>query len=166
MDNSQIILAAVQSVGAIEDPAQFQAAVTARAREIYLMTNEKSQVARSLARLTEATVIPGTIVNVEHSKGNDNRAVVTLFTGTDRKNTYTNVADGTEVLRTEWLNKAEGKRMANLAHGLIGHKVLAYKFQEPKPDGSGEGVRMIEHVIDLGLDPNFAQQGQPLQQAG
>jgi len=164
MDNAQIILAAIQTVGAVEDPAKFQTAVTARAREIYLLLNERSPVSRSLSRLTQATPILGTVVSVEHSKGNDNRVVVTLFTGTDRKNTYTGVADGTEVLRTEWLSQPEGKYMANTAHHLIGHKVIAYKYTEPKPDGSGEGVRILEHIVDLGVDPNAQQPN--LQQVG
>lgn len=164
MDNSQIILAAIQTVGAVEDLAQFQAAVTARAREIFLLMNEHSQVSRSLDRLVNAVPIRGTVVSVERSKGNDNRAVVTLFTGTDRKNTYTGVADGTEVVRTEWLTKPEGKRIANMAHHLIGHRVLAYKYTEQKPDGSGEVVRILEHIVDLGVDPNAQQPG--LQQVG
>jgi hypothetical protein len=185
--NQQIILAAISATGpkpvfplraqfAEDDTAGFEAArasfdVTAaawdqqfkaNAREIKVMFGDRSKIGQQLAALdkaltgVEGKVFIGTIVRVD-KESSSQRALVTLFTGTDRE---AKGADGSilpaghEQVRTDRTDNLDGRAIARSATQLVGHRVAVYVELEAIKNGTTK-VRVARHFGDEGTDPQF-----------
>lgn len=180
--NQQIILAAIAATGpkpvyplraqfAPADNAGFDAAraafdtatlawdqqLKANAREIKVMFGDRSKIGAQLTALdkaltgVEGKVFVGTIVRVD-KESTSQRALVTLFTGTDRKTD--GLLPGTEQVRTDRTDNLDGRAIARSATQLVGHRVAVYVELEQIRGGSTK-VRVARHFGDEGVDPQF-----------
>lgn len=143
----QIILAAVTSVPAGTDD-EWEAQVRNRAMNIAAMLGERSSVSRALERMEGASVFVGTIVGgrIEQSS---TRMQIDIMT---------DKAEGKiEQIRTDRTDSPEGKAVANLARSLKGHRVLVYKGMEQMAGSQDRKVRVLVHLVDLGVDADQAQ---------
>lgn len=174
MDNNtrtQIILAAVTAAGApapvrdkngnvrtddagtpvIESPGEYQARVAQEAARIKVMTDAKSPLSKALDALDDkdTKVFSATIVKIER-EASSKRGIVTLFTGQTDKN-----PEGTETVRTERIDNPTGVVQVRTLQQLIGHRVLVWKKNEPMANDPERKVRILAHVEDRGIDPDF-----------
>jgi hypothetical protein len=59
--------------------------------------------------------------------------------------------EGKEDVRTGRTDSSQSARdLANKAVALTGHRIQLFVELEPKNDGSGESVRIVHHIVDLG----------------
>lgn len=186
-DNNEIILAALTVTGAkpvapvkgSKSADEYSSAIDeynaeviaydqrlkASAREIKVMLTEQSPISKQLIALDKALdknssdgkVFIGTVVGVI-KEPKTTRAIMTLFTGTDRtvKGHDGNVLPtGQEQLRTERTDNPDGRAMARAAQLLIGHRVTVYVELEAIRGGETK-VRVLRHIEDGGADTNYA----------
>lgn len=134
-------------------------AVKSNARDIRVMASPRSKISRQLAGLnkaldensSEGKVFTGTVVSVIREQSST-RGLVTLFTGTEQANA--GLPAGQESVRTERTDDPDGKAIARQAQLLIGHRVTVYIELEAIRGGATK-VRVLRHLDDLGVDPNF-----------
>lgn len=185
--NDQIILAAVTAAGPRPAPptrpanpddevaaqryvaelADYQAAqaawdqaVKTNARDIMVMTSDRSKITAQLNGLRKAIdpasgegkVFTGTVVRVVR-ESSSTRGLVTLYTGTDQA-PKDGLQPGYENVRTERTDDIDGKAMARAAQLLIGHRVTVYIELEPIRGGS-QKARVLRHIDSQGIDPKF-----------
>lgn len=185
--NSQIVLAAVTAAGPrptppvrpadandqvaaqryLADLATYEAAqaawdqsVKTNARDIMVMTSDRSKITAQLNGLRKAIdpssgegkVFTGTVTRVVR-EASSTRGLVTLFTGTDQA-PKDGLAAGYENVRTDRTDDLDGKAMARAAQLLTGHRVTVYIELEPIRGGS-QKARVLRHIEDQGLDPNY-----------
>lgn len=160
---TNIVAAAVVAAGPQgDDLGTWAAKVQSNAIEIALMAENDSEVAKVLnviqgasdANNKTAKAFTGTVISVK-KEASSTRGVVTLHTGTDR--VKEGLAEGQEQVRTERTDNPAGLAMAKKMQGLKGHKVLVFVEIEEYGNGAGK-VRVLRHVRDLGVDPEFAEQ--------
>jgi hypothetical protein len=137
----------------------------ASAREIKVMLTEESAISLQLIALDKALdknssdgkIFAGTIVAVA-KEAKTSRAIVTLYTGTDRETkdavTKTVLPLGHEQLRTDLTYNADGRAMARSAQLLIGRRVTVYVELEGIRGGTTK-VRVLRHIEDGGADTRF-----------
>lgn len=65
--------------------------------------------------------------------------------------------DGVEVIRTDRTDTPEGLITARLATGLVGHRVLVYKAHETLKNDQNRRVKILRHLVDLGVDPAWRE---------
>lgn len=128
------------------------------ARDIKIMLTDRSAISKQLNQLdkaigdsTDGKVFVGTVVNVIKEE-KSTRAIVTVHTGTDRETP--GVPLGQEQVRTERTDNPDGQAIARLSTRLVGHRVTLYIELEQMRGGSKK-VRVLRHVEDLGIDPNY-----------
>lgn len=154
-ERNDIILGAVAMTGPVgESQAEWDARLKANAKSLSLMLNDNSDVARSINMLAECKNFVGTILGVQKEESST-RGFVALKTTPSKFND-----EGVESVRTERTDSSdEAKAFASrLRRELIGHRVLVWvEMQETK---AGQKVRVLQHVQDLGEDPEFdAEEG-------
>lgn len=157
---TQLICTAVTAVGpktAYETPEAWQAALHATALDLAVMTSEGSDIANAVSALSEAKVFSGTVTGIYKEKSST-RGVITLHTGTDR--VKDGVPAGCEQVRTDRTDGAVGRAMALSVKELIGHRLLVRVVVEEFNGGQGK-VRVVKHITDLGVDPQFEQKTAP-----
>jgi hypothetical protein len=149
-ERNDIILGAVAMTGPVgESQAEWDAKLKSNAKSLALMLNDNSDVARSIAMLADCKNFTGTILGVQ-KEASSTRGFIAFKTVESKFS-----PDGIEVARTERTDSNdEAKAFASrLRKELIGHRVLVWiEMQETK---SGQKVRILQHVQDLGLDPEF-----------
>ncbi|MGW8431189.1 hypothetical protein ACWGJ9_08695 [Curtobacterium citreum] len=145
--------------------AEFELANTAwdqslkgNARDIKIMLTDRSAISKQLNQLDKAIgdsadgkVFVGTVVHVSKEE-RSTRAVVNVHTGTERETP--GVPAGQEQVRTDRTDNSDGQAIARLATRLIGHRVTLYIELEPMKGGQKK-VRVLRHIEDLGIDPNY-----------
>ncbi len=136
-------------------------ALKGNARDIKIMLTDRSPISKQLTQLDKAIgdsadgkVFVGTVVHVT-KEASSKRGIVTLHTGTERENK--DLPAGQENVRTERTDNPDGQAIARLATRLIGHRVTVYIELEPYKNGQ-QKVRVLRHVEDLGIDPNYDPQ--------
>lgn len=163
---TQIILAAISAAGMRDD--KWYARVVSNARDIALLTSEKSDLAKLVDGLVsdDVKVFPGTIIQVK-KEPKSTRGVVYLHTGTDHviggtkrvpQDPFTKapVPEGIEFMRTDRTDSEVGRSLAVQCKTLIGHKVLVHMKMEVMDNGNK--VRTLVGVVDQGLDPEYAEE--------
>lgn len=151
------------------DPETWRAKVTEIALDLHMLSEPRSAFAKAMTTIEGAgdkenkryKAFVGTVLRCEKER-TTTRAVVTLLTGSDREskdaiNKGQNLPLGQEQIRSERTDEADGLAMAKRLSRLIGHKVMVYVDNEPKTDGSGQSVRVLRHVVDLGVDQALAE---------
>lgn len=144
---TQVILAAVGAAGPKgEDAAEWNARVRDNAVGIAVMLGDNSSVSQALDKFLNAgKPFPATILG--GSKETSSTRVVVRFMNKDGE---------LETIRTDRTDTPEGLAMGNVVRNLVGHKVLVWKELEEMGGGSnGRKVRILRHVEDLGIDPDF-----------
>lgn len=153
---TQIIIAAVQAAGPIDSSAgtdaneEWRVRVSDAAANITAMTSPQSDLSKLITSVSKSKVFPATVKDVAKEKSST-RGLVTLKTRPSKHH-----EDGIEQARTERTDNPIGLAMAKRFRSLIGHKVLIYIEVETFGDGDGK-VRVIRHVVDRGIDPEFAE---------
>ena len=74
-----------------------------------------------------------------------------------------------EPIRTEQMDTDRGRAMIEGARSLEGRWVLVYRYNERKTGQRNQSVRMLAHLMDLGVDgavPSTAAKKMVLQEAG
>ena len=74
-----------------------------------------------------------------------------------------------EPIRTEQKDTDRGQALIERARSLEGRWVLVYRYNERKTGQRNQSVRMLAHLMDLGVDgavPNTAAKKMVLQEAG
>ncbi len=74
-----------------------------------------------------------------------------------------------EPIRTEQKDTDRGRALIERARSLEGRWVLVYRYNERKTGQRNQSVRMLAHLMDLGVDgavPNTAAKKMVLQEAG
>jgi hypothetical protein len=132
-----------------ESQSEWDAKLKSNAKSLALMLNDNSDVARSINMLADCKNFTGTILGVQ-KEASSTRGFIALKTVESKFS-----PDGIEVARTERTDSSdEAKAFASrLRTELTGHRVLVWvEMQETK---GGQKVRILQHVQDLGLDPDF-----------
>src|ERR1019366_9835156 len=78
-------------------------------------------------------------------------------------------AGGGEPIRTEQKETDRGHALIERARSLEGRWVLVYRYNERKTGQRNQSVRMLAHLMDLGVDgtvPNTTAKKMVLQEAG
>ncbi|WP_422759091.1 hypothetical protein [Paenarthrobacter sp. C1] len=149
-ERNDIILGAVAMTGPVGDnQAEWAARLKTNAKSLTLMLNDNSDVARSIAMLADCKNFTGTILGVQ-KEASSTRGFIAFKTAESKFN-----PDGIETARTERTDSdEEAKAFASrLRNELTGHRVLVWiEMQETK---NGQKVRILQHVQDLGPDPDF-----------
>lgn len=146
-----IITSAINMAGPVgEDRAAWNATVTENAIAVSLMLGETSAVNKAIDQIENCKIFPATVTNIVKHEAST-RGVVTLKTKPS-----THAPDGVETARTERTDNAAGQSMAKRVRALVGHRVLIWIELETMSNGNK--VRIIRHVEDLGVDPEFADQ--------
>jgi hypothetical protein len=149
-ERNDIILGAVAMTGPVgESQSEWDAKLKSNAKSLALMLNDNSDVARSINMLADCKNFTGTILGVQ-KEASSTRGFIALKTVESKFS-----PDGIEVARTERTDSSdEAKAFASrLRTELTGHRVLVWvEMQETK---GGQKVRILQHVQDLGLDPDF-----------
>jgi hypothetical protein len=74
-----------------------------------------------------------------------------------------------EPIRTEQKDTDRGQALIERARSLEGRWVLVYRYNERKTGQRNQSVRMLAHLMDLGMDgavPNTTAKKMVLQEAG
>lgn len=149
-ERNDIILGAVAMTGPVGDSqADWDAKLKANAKSLALMLNDNSDVARSISMLADCKNFTGTILGIQ-KEASSTRGFIALKTVESKFS-----PDGIEVVRTERTDSSEeAKKFASrIRNELVGHRVLVWvEMQETK---AGQKVRVLQHVQDLGEDPEF-----------
>ena len=166
-NNLTLVAAAATVVGPAgdRDPADWQAAMLDTAVALYAMASANGVVGKYLDG----------IARVEDAAANKRTKEGKIFTATVRSSdkeqatgraliVLTNFDEATkkwkdENVRTDFLSNEDGlgKRLAKMARSLEGHKVKVWVELEPMNNGSGQSVRMLRHIEDLGANTAFAE---------
>ena len=159
--------AAATAVGPIgaREKAQWQAEVLQAALALHQLASPRGPIGKYLdgiARVEDhvANQRPKLgkifVATVHESRREERtgRALITLTSYNDKTGEWKQ-----EVCRTDFLSNSDGLglRLAKMARDLVGHKVRVWIELEPKQDGSGESVRMLRHLEDLGIDKQYQQ---------
>lgn len=163
-----LVSAAAVTVGPMGDrsPEEWQADILDASLALYAMASNNGSVGKyleaiarvedhvandrkKLGKIFVATVRGGKVENPQHGGG---RGLIILTSYNDRERKWKD-----EPVRTDWLGNADGigRRLFQLARGLKGHRVRVWVEFEEKNDGSGQSVRMVRHLEDLGVDDEF-----------
>lgn len=142
-----------------EDITAWDQAFKANARDIKVLTSPKSRVVAQLNALDKAIdenngdgkVFIGTVTGIAIEE-RTTRAIVTLYTGTDRA--VDGLPAGCESVRTERTDNPDGRAIARATQLLIGHRVTVYVELEAIRGGSTK-VRVLRHIEDNGVDAAF-----------
>lgn len=136
-------------------PITRKAAMNRAVRDIVKETGERSQTALLLEKLTgpDTKHFSGTLLRVEKEE-RSTRAVLTLDTGSNReaKDAITKqvLPEGQEQVRSERTDSDEGKILAMEAKALVGRRVLLTVYLEQMSGNSGQKVRVVQDIQDLG----------------
>jgi hypothetical protein len=139
----------------VEDPTPYNARVSQRAIEIYLLAyGDRSPAVKALNGVTgpDTKVFTASVLDVVKEQSST-RGLVTLKTKVTDRN-----PDGTEKVRTERTDDPMGLAMARKLKAVIGHRVVVFVEVEPIPNHpQGHKVRVIRHFEDLGPDSELSQ---------
>lgn len=157
-ERNDIILGAVGMTGPVGDSqSEWDAKLKSNAKSLALMLNDNSDVARTINMLAECKNFVGTILGVQ-KEASSTRGFIAIKTVESKFS-----PDGIEVARTERTDSSEEAKAfaSRLRRELVGHRVLVWiEMQETK---NGQKVRILQHVQDLGEDPEFdAEEGNRL----
>ncbi|ACL42349.1 hypothetical protein Achl_4398 (plasmid) [Pseudarthrobacter chlorophenolicus A6] len=153
-ERNDIILGAVSMTGPIAEGqtrSEWDSQLKENAKSLALMLNDNSDVARTINMLSECKNFVGTILGVQ-KEASSTRGFVAI------KTTESKFApDGIETVRTERTDSsAEVKAFASrLRTELTGHRVLMWVEMQEIKNSAGQKVRILQHVQDLGPDPDF-----------
>lgn len=151
MDKNSIITAAVVATGPQgDDLAAWRAQVLSNVASITAMFDENSDAMKIIDSVSNAKVFPATVIGIEKEKSST-RGLVNLKTRPSERH-----PDGIEQARTERTDSERGLAMARRMRDLIGHRVLLWIDLQKMSSGSAS-VRVIAHVEDLGVDPEYAE---------
>lgn len=140
-----VVCAAVTAAGpATDDPVGWEQRVLDLAGTIAAWARDGSPASRVIDGVAAAKMFPGVVVKVERERSST-RALVTLRTRPSDHH-----PDGIESCRSERTDSPDGLALARQVQALIGHRVLAYV--EVEQLSAGKAVRVLRHVVDLGLD--------------
>lgn len=152
-----IILAAVASAGPVGgDEAEWNARVQDQVVNIAVMLSDTSPVSQALENFAATgKPFPATIIGGRVEK-TSTRLIVKLR----------NKDGEVESIRTDRTDTPTGLAMGNKVRSLVDHRVLVWKQIEMFGSGSTQQkVRILRHVVDLGLDPALAAGDAPGQAA-
>lgn len=138
----------------VVDEAAYQSAVRENAIAIAVMASENGPIGKALDQLANSRPFIATIAAVEKEQSST-RAFITLHTGTERSSKGPGGRElpaGYEGIRTERTDNPVGRSLAIKARNLIGHRVTVWIENEALANGSGQTVRVLRHVEDLGWD--------------
>lgn len=132
--------------------------VAKRARDLLHQTSPASRLFKSVAIMgaaeekdnQSAKVIWTTIESIHYDPTSNSQRVKVLFRGRPTKK----AADGREHAFTERLDsryEVNGRMVARAARELVGHRVKAYIEMQEMTNGSGQKVRVLRHLVDLGI---------------
>lgn len=153
-ERNDIILGAVTMTGPVAEgqtQSEWDSKLKTNAKSIALMLNDNSDVARTINMLAECKNFTGTILGVQ-KEASSTRGFVALKTVESKFS-----PDGIETVRTERTDSsAEAKAFASrLRTELTGHRVLVWVEMQEIKGSAGQKVRILQHVQDLGEDPDF-----------
>lgn len=169
LSNEQVALEAIKYVnslpvseaGLIEFPGYAKpitrrAAMNRTVRDIMKETGDRSQTAILMDKLTgpDTKHFTGTLLRVDKEE-RSTRAVLTLEdTGSNREGkdaiTKAPLPEGQEQVRSERTDSDEGKIIAMEAKALVGRRVLLTVYLEQMSGNSGQKVRVLQDIQDLG----------------
>lgn len=152
-ERNDIILGAITMTGPVADgqtQSEWDSKLKSNVKSIALMLNDNSDVSRTINMLAECKNFVGTILGVQ-KEASSTRGFLAIKTTESKW-----APDGIETVRTERTDSsAEAKAFASrLRNELIGHRVLVWVEMQEIRD-SGQKVRVLQHVQDLGEDPDF-----------
>ncbi len=159
VDNSHysLVIAAAQAAGPC--PAGEE---TAWGRRVHGLTVDlhliAQQARQDIERLESARTFVAFLEKVEIEESS-RRGLLTL-----------RVPPGeSELIRTEQKDTDRGRALIERARSLEGRWVLVYRYNERKSGQRNQSVRMLAHLMDLGVDgvvPNATAKKMVLQEAG
>jgi hypothetical protein len=152
-----LVIAAAQAAGPC--PAGEEAAwgrrVHGLTQDLYLIAQQARQ---DIERLESARTFIAFLEKVEIEESS-RRGLVTLRLPSGES----------EPIRTEHADTDRGRALIERARSLEGRWVLVYRYNEQKTGQRNQSVRMLAHLIDLGVDaavPNTTAKKMVLQEAG
>lgn len=168
LSNEQVALEAVKYVNSLPvseagliqfpgyaKPITRKAAMNRAVRDIVKETSDRSQTAILMDKLTgpDTKHFTGTLLRVDKEE-RSTRAVLTLETGSNREAkdaiTKAPLPEGQEQVRSERTDSDEGKIIAMEAKALVGRRVLLTVYLEQMSGNSGQKVRVLQDIQDLG----------------
>jgi hypothetical protein len=159
VDNSHygLVIAAAQAVGPC--PPGEEAAWGRRVQGLTVDLHLIAQQARQdIERLESARTFIAFLEKVEIEESS-RRGLLTLRLPSGES----------EPIRTEQKDTDRGQALIERARSLEGRWVLVYRYNERKTGQRNQSVRMLAHLMDLGVDgavPNTAAKKMVLQEAG
>ena len=159
VDNSHysLVIAAAQAAGAC--PPGEEAAWGRRVHSLTVDLHLIAQQARQdIERLESARTFIAFLEKVEIEESS-RRGLLTLRLPSGES----------EPIRTEQKDTDRGQALIDRARSMEGRWVLVYRYNERKTGQRNQSVRMLAHLMDLGVDgavPNTAAKKMVLQEAG
>lgn len=152
-DRNDIILAAVGMTGPMgEDITDWNSRLKANAKKLSIMLGENSDVAKTISMIQDCKVFSGTILYVA-KEPTSKRGFVGLKTKPSKFH-----EDGVETIRTEITeNNPEANAFCKQLRTLHGHRVLVWVEMQASEDATRK-FRILQHVEDLGLDPEYDEE--------
>lgn len=157
-ERNEIILAAVNMTGPVgDDVSDWNSRVRANTKKLTILLGENSNLAKVIEMVQGCKVFSGTVLHVTKEKSSK-RGFVGLKTAPSKFNT-----DGIESVRTEIMeDNPEVLAFCRQLRSLEGHRVLVWVEMQTNEDATRK-FRILQHVEDLGLDPDYdADEGKKL----
>jgi hypothetical protein len=159
VDNSHysLVIAAAQAAGACPpgEEAAWGRRVLGLTVDLHLVAQQARQ---DIERLESARTFIAFLEKVEIEEAS-RRGLLTLRLPSGES----------EPIRTEQKDTDRGQALIERARSLEGRWVLVYRYNERKTGQRNQSVRMLAHLMDLGVDgavPNTAAKKMVLQEAG
>jgi hypothetical protein len=159
VDNSHysLVIAAAQAAGACPpgEEAAWGRRVLGLTVDLHLVAQQARQ---DIERLESARTFIAFLERVEIEESS-RRGLLTLRLPSGES----------EPIRTEQQDTDRGQALIERARSLEGRWVLVYRYNERKTGQRNQSVRMLAHLMDLGVDgavPNTAAKKMVLQEAG
>jgi hypothetical protein len=159
VDNSHysLVIAAAQAAGACPpgEEAAWGRRVLGLTVDLHLVAQQARQ---DIERLESARTFIAFLEKVEIEESS-RRGLLTLRLPSGES----------EPIRTEQKDTDRGQALIERARSLEGRWVLVYRYNERKTGQRNQSVRMLAHLMDLGVDgavPNTAAKKMVLQEAG
>jgi hypothetical protein len=159
VDNSHysLVIAAAQAVGPCPpgEEATWGRRVQGLTVDLHLIAQQARQ---DIERLESARTFIAFLEKVEVEESS-RRGLLTLRLPSGES----------EPIRTEQKDTDRGQALIERARSLEGRWVLVYRYNERKTGQRNQSVRMLAHLMDLGVDgavPNTAAKKMVLQEAG
>jgi hypothetical protein len=152
-----LVIAAAQAAGPCPpgEEATWGRRVHGLTVDLYLIAQQAGQ---DIERLESARTFIALLEKVEIEESS-RRGLVTLRLPSGES----------EPIRTEHADTDRGRALIDRARSLEGRWVLVYRYNEQKTGQRNQSVRMLAHLLDLGVDaaaPNTTAKKMVLQEAG